>query len=67
MLFTIVKKCSNIDDDDPDVNINEIMNEEINKTKVPQEQDKIKKRMLIKGKIQSVAKLNRMFSTLREE
>jgi hypothetical protein len=51
MLFTIVKKCSNMDDDDPDVNINEIMNEEINKTKVPQEQDKIKKRMLIKGKI----------------
>jgi hypothetical protein len=40
-----------MDDDDPDVNINEIMNEEINKTKVPQEQDKIKKRMLIKGKI----------------
>lgn len=51
MLFTIVKKCSNIDDDDTDVNITEIMNEEINKTKVPQEQDKIKKRMLIKGKI----------------
>ena len=51
MLFTIVKKCSNIDDDDPDVNITEIMNEEINKTKAPQEQDKIKKRMLIKGKI----------------
>ena len=67
MLFTIVKKCSNIDDDDPDVNITEIINEEINKTKVPYEQDKIKKRMLIKGKIQSVAKLNRMFSTLREE
>jgi len=37
MLFTIVKKCSNIDDDDPDVNITEIMNEEINKTKIPQE------------------------------
>lgn len=51
MLFTIVKKCSNIDDDDPDVNINEIMNEEINKTKAPMDQDKHKKRMLIKGKI----------------
>jgi len=35
MLFFIVKKGSNIDDDDPDVNITEIMNEEINKTKVP--------------------------------
>ena len=35
--------------------------------KLPKDEAKMKKRMLIKGKIQSVAKMNKMFSTLRED
>ena len=68
MLYTIVKKCSNYDEDEDgkkDVNVQEILNEDFNK--LPKDQAKVKKRLLIKGKIQSVAKMNKMFSTLRED
>lgn len=68
MLYTIVKKCSNYDEEDDegkDINVQEIINDDI--AKLPTEQAKAKKRLLIKGKIQSVAKMNKMFSVLKEE
>jgi serine/threonine-protein phosphatase 2B catalytic subunit len=67
MLYTIVKKCSNYDEeeDDPNINVQEIINEDI--AKLPIDQAKAKKRLMIKGKIQSVAKMNKMFAVLKEE
>ena len=66
MLYTIVKKCSNYDDEEQqDINVQEIFNEDI--AKMPKDEAKVKKRLLIKGKIQSVAKMNKMFAVLKEE
>ena len=67
MLYTIVKKCSNYDEDDEgaDINVQDIINDDI--AKLPKDQAKQKKRLLIKGKIQSVAKMNKMFTVLKEE
>jgi serine/threonine-protein phosphatase 2B catalytic subunit len=36
-------------------------------SKIPNDEVKIKKRQIIKGKIQSVGKMNKMFSTLKQE
>ena len=51
MLYTIVKKCSNYDEDDEtgDINVQDIINDDI--AKLPTDQAKQKKRLLIKGKI----------------
>ena len=68
MLYTIVKKCSNYDEEEDskkDINVQEIINDDI--AKLPGEQVKKQKRDIIIGKIQSVAKMNRMFSNLRED
>ena len=66
MLYTIVKKCSSYDEEDEStINVQEIINDDI--AKLPKEEAKAKKRMLIKGKIQSVAKMNKMFAVLKEE
>jgi serine/threonine-protein phosphatase 2B catalytic subunit len=66
MLYTIVKKCSSYDDEEADsINVQEIINEDI--AKLPKDEAKVKKRLLIKGKIQSVAKMNKMFAVLKEE
>jgi serine/threonine-protein phosphatase 2B catalytic subunit len=68
MLYTIVKKCSNYDEDEEESNINVqgIINDDI--AKLPSDVlAKSKKRLLIKGKIQSVAKMNKMFAVLKEE
>ena len=52
MLYTIVKKCSDFDEDtdgNNDINLNALMQEDTNKlSKIQQKQ---KKMMLIKGKI----------------
>lgn len=67
MLYTIVKKCSNYDEEDEEgsINVQDIINDDI--AKLPKDQAKVKKRLLIKGKIQSVAKMNKMFAVLKEE
>lgn len=66
MLYTIVKKCSDFNEDDEEgVNVQEIINDDL--AKLPKDQAKLKKRLLIKGKIQSVAKMNKMFAVLKEE
>jgi len=68
MLYTIVKKCSSYDEENEEpssINVQEIINDDI--AKLPKEEAKAKKRMLIKGKIQSVAKMNKMFAVLKEE
>ena len=66
MLYTIVKKCSSYDEEDEStINVQEIINDDI--AKLPKEEAKAKKRMLIKGKIQSVAKMNKMFAVLKEQ
>ena len=58
MLYTIVKKCTDVDEEK--VDISKIVNEQTAETK--------KKKLLnIKSKVQSVAKISKMFSTLREE
>ena len=64
MLYTIVRKCTNLDKD-RDVNLEEIMKEGSGVS--PDKAEKARKRMQIRGKIQSVAKMNKMFTTLREE
>lgn len=58
MLYTIVKKCSN-QDDDGDQKDNGDLND-----KIANEQAKINR---IKSKINSVAKMNKMMSVLRED
>ena len=68
MLYTIVKKCSSYDDEEQEtssINVQEIINDDI--AKLPKDEAKAKKRLLIKGKIQSVAKMNKMFAVLKEE
>ena len=67
MLYTIVKKCTNLDDEEEkdDVDLKALMGEDIQK--LPRDEAKIKKRQLIKGKIQSVGKMSKMFTTLRED
>ena len=69
MLYTIVKKCSNYDEEEDerrdDIDVAKLIKQDINN--LPNEDSKKKKRMLIKGKIQSVAKINKMFGTLRAE
>lgn len=60
MLYTIVKKCSNFDDDEEKQNVGDMLNTE-------QQEGNRKARNVIKGKIKSVAAMSRMFSTLREE
>ena len=63
MLYTIVRKCTEMDDDDKEeVNVKQIIKDEA------EEIDKKKNKMMsIKGKIQSVAKMSKMFTTLRED
>lgn len=66
MLYTIVKKCSDYDeheDDKKEINIKELIGNDF--TNLPQEEARQKKRQIIKGKIQSVGKMNKMFSTLK--
>ena len=66
MLYTIVKKCSDYDeteDGNKDINISELINTDLNK--IPNDEAKVKKRQIIKGKIQSVGKMNKMFTTLK--
>ncbi len=75
MLYTIVKKCSNINEEgeagggggggDGDINIQDIIEGDM--AKMTPDQAKMKKRLQIKGKIQSVAKVSKMFTVLREE
>jgi serine/threonine-protein phosphatase 2B catalytic subunit len=60
MLYTIVKKCSNFDDE-PDEK------EALNKLESDQAEQSRKAKNVIKGKIKSVAAMSRMFNTLREE
>lgn len=51
MLYTIVKKCSSLDDDPDaasDINLHELMEGD---PKNSADQQKLKKRLLIKGKI----------------
>ena len=65
MLFTIVKKCNTLDEED---NIeNGKLQDLINNDQKMNDSAKVKKRLLIKSKIQSVAKVSKMFSVLREE
>ena len=61
MLYTIVKKCSNFDDDDKKASAQVKLEEDMNV------EDKRQARNVIKGKIKSVAAMSKMFSTLREE
>ena len=52
MLYTIVKKCSDYDEDkdgSSNINIQELMNDDM--SKAPKDQVKQKKMLLIKGKI----------------
>jgi len=52
MLYTIVRKCSNYDEEEDgnkDINVKEIMNDNI--AKLSKDEAKMKKRLLIKGKI----------------
>lgn len=58
MLFTIVKKCANVDDKDT-VDLESVVEKG--------ERTPGKKINVIKSKIKSVAMVSRMFSTLREE
>ena len=58
MLYTIVKKCSNFDEEE-EVDIADQLNEN--------KEGNRKARNVIKGKIKSVAAMSKMFSTLREE
>jgi hypothetical protein len=65
-LYTIVKKCSDYDeveDSKKDINIKELMGTDL--SKVTGDEAKSKKRQIIKGKIQSVGKMNKMFTTLK--
>ena len=65
MLYTIVKKCSDMDaKEEPDHDTEKPL--DILKQGAL-DQAKMNKRMLIKGKIKSVAKVSKMFSVLREE
>ena len=64
MLYTIVKKCSNFDDDEEENN--EANPEAIIKSENKQEKSR-QARNVIRGKIKSVAAMSKMFSTLREE
>lgn len=57
MLYTIVKKCAAVDENDDEVDINEKMSADAKKNA----------KNVIKGKIKSVAAMSRMFCTLREE
>ena len=66
MLLTIVKKCSSLDDEpgakEDVVDIQKMIKEETS------EADAKKKRLMgIKGKIQSVAKISKMYTVLRED
>ena len=63
MLYTIVKKCANFDDEEA---------EDVNKIKGKMNEEEAaegnrKARNVIKGKIKSVAAMSKMFTTLREE
>lgn len=51
MLYTIVKKCTNYDEEEEqkDINVQEIINDDL--AKLPKDEAKVKKRLLIKGKI----------------
>jgi len=52
MLYTIVKKCTNLDDEEEkqeEVDLKALMGEDIQK--LPKDEAKLKKRQLIKGKI----------------
>ena len=64
MLHTIVKKCSNFDDDDEnevDPKVKDRLMDEATA------EGNRKARNVIKSKIKSVASMSKMFSTLREE
>jgi serine/threonine-protein phosphatase 2B catalytic subunit len=61
MLITIVKKCQGEDEAEEGVDLDKIISED----KKPD--DKKRKLLNIKSKIQSVAKMNKMFSVLRED
>ena len=65
MLYTIVKKCSDYDDNGEDIDIKSLIGTDI--SQLDKETAKVKKRQIIKGKIQSVGKMNKMFTTLKQE
>lgn len=60
MLYTIVKKCTNLEEDE-EVDLTAVIAGDQSKD------EKAKKRALIKGKIQTVGKMSKMFTTLRED
>jgi polyhydroxyalkanoate synthesis regulator phasin len=60
MLYNIVKKGDD-DDESGDINLDEVLKN----AKVITEEER--KKLAMKGKINSVARINRMFTTLREE
>lgn len=71
MLYAIVKKCSSADEDEAeeqkagDIDVGQLLKQE--QTGANETEAKRAKKMIIRGKIQSVAKVNKMFGTLREE
>ena len=60
MLYNIVKKGDGEDEPGVDINLDDILKN----TKITDEE---RKKLAMKGKINSVARINRMFTTLREE
>ena len=57
MLFNIIKKGG--DDFDDDVDLQKLLKEDMD--------PKVKRQLAMKGKINSVARMSRMYTTLREE
>ena len=69
MLYTIVRKCSTLDNEG-EVDIQKIIKDQTSKEKKPDDTEVAAKKnrlMGIKRKVQSVAKMSKMFSTLRED
>ena len=65
MLFNLVKKSQSDIPNDDNVDLEKVLKE-----KTPEEsteEEKKKRQIVMRGKISSVAKMTRMFSTLREE
>ena len=59
MLFNLIKKGSEGDEETAEIDLNSIIHKETD--------PKLKKKVIIKNKINSVARISRMYTTLREE
>lgn len=59
MLFNIVKKEDNEDDENEDIDLQQLL-------KMTPEEQKANRDLVIKGKVRSIGRMNRMFTTLRE-